>query len=73
VTRTTTPPAVSPWSQGTLTVSAARDEFRGLSRQLLFALMKAGTVRSKVIGERKVRLLSRSDLIAWVESLPDGK
>lgn len=64
----TAPPA-SPFLAGALSVRAAMAEF-SLSRQRLWELMQSGVVAWRVLDRRGARLLSRSDLARYVESLP---
>jgi hypothetical protein len=59
------------WAQGSRTVNQAVRE-TGLTRDDLFALMKAGAVRWKVKDLKGTRLIAWGDLVRFVASLPSA-
>jgi hypothetical protein len=59
------------WGQGSRTVRQTR-ETTGLSRQMLFALMRDGTLRWKSVGLKRTRLIAWGDVVKYLASLPNG-
>lgn len=62
---------IAAWLPGSRTVRQAQADF-GLSRNRLFALMKSGTLRWKVVDEQGARLIAVVDLARYVAGLPNG-
>jgi hypothetical protein len=60
------------WSAGSRTVRQAVKE-TGLSRQVLFSLMRDGTIRYRVADLKRTRLLNWADVVRYLASLPGGE